>query len=114
MMSIRGEVTVEVGVVATLNLRLRAAVACPIEVTLPTDRKLGAVTFSVLDSEGKSCWSITERNTGAIPNPYKRKASLASGSYVLFVKSTSGLQGEQRFEVKDAKADQPVVRLTVQ
>ena len=87
--------------------------ACPIEVTLPTDRKLGAVTFSVLDSEGKSCWSITERNTGAIPNPYKRWASLAPGSYVLSVKSTTGLQGELRFDVKDTKADQPVVRLTV-
>ena len=27
--------------------------------------------------------------------------------------STTGLQGEQRFEVKDTKADQLVVRLTV-
>lgn len=113
MMTIWSEVMIEAGVVATLELRLRAAAECPLEVTLPTDRNLGAVTFSVIDSEGKSCWSLTEPNVGAIPNPYKRKPSLAPGRYVLSVKSTTGLQGERDFEVKDSKADQPVVRLTV-
>ena len=81
--------------------------------SLPEDRKLGVVTFSVLDSEGKSCWSVTERNTGAIGNPYSRKVRLAPGSYVLSVKSTMGLSGEQRFAVKDVGTDQPIVRLTI-
>ena len=114
MMSIKGQVvTVEAGAVANLSLRMRAAAACPFEVTLPEGRALGAITFSIVDSKGKSCWQVTERNTGAIGNPYSRKAYLGPGSYVLSVKSTTGLKGEQRFDVKHTKADQPVVRLTV-
>lgn len=115
MMSIRGDaaVTVEAGAVAKLSLRLRAAALCPVEVTLPEDRPLGAVTLSIVDSNGKTSWKVTERNTGAIPNPYKRKASLAPGRYVLSVKSTTGLKGEQEFEVKNTDPEQPVVRLTV-
>ena len=113
MMSIRTEVTVEVGAGAKLDLHLQVAAVCPFEVALPKDKKLGEVAFKILDAKGQVCWSVTERNTGAIKNPYSRKAHLAPGHYVLSVQSTTGLKGEFRFEVENTAPDQPVIRLTV-
>ena len=111
MLTLHAEVTVEVGAQAELVLDLSPAVRCPLEITWPENKTLGALTVRIEDAFGETPWNVTETNVSFLTRPYSRSLQLPLGRYTVTAESKTGLRGTGQFEVANLDPEQPVVRV---
>ncbi|HVS12220.1 MAG TPA: sigma-70 family RNA polymerase sigma factor [Planctomycetota bacterium] len=106
----QGTLVVPAGGEAKASLRVEPAVERPFEIELRKEPPPGRLRVRIQDRSGRSYFDLTEISA-RVAYPYKRRAWLPLGHFVLSAETDTGSSASVEFDVLTLDPDQPAVRL---